>query len=119
MPRKVTAFACQWRCGYKVQTKKSRMVGHEDRCCHNPKNRACVTCGNFYPTNDAYDLFLGCSSIDDDLDDLRKHCPAWIPVGQEKGGMETDGDRQLRNLLYEEESLKWVPQQEDPIGDCF
>ena len=44
MPNKVTAYACQFKCGYKVQTKRYRMVAHEKICFRNPERRACQTC---------------------------------------------------------------------------
>jgi len=44
MPRKVTAWACKYKCGAKVQTSHSRMLHHEARCLRNPSRRACTTC---------------------------------------------------------------------------
>jgi hypothetical protein len=44
MPRKVTAWACKFRCGRKTDTVKKRMVEHEARCRMNPDQRACPTC---------------------------------------------------------------------------
>ena len=126
MPRKVTAWACKYRCGYKVQTVKSRMVEHEKRCCHNPENRACVTCTNFCPWEDyaiidpyrSYTIRgLGCSSLVDDLEHLRNNCPAWLPIGQKYTDGQTEGDRLLQEQIWEEESLKLAPKQEKM--DCI
>jgi hypothetical protein len=47
MPRKVTAWACKFRCGKKTDTVKSRMVEHEARCRMNPDRRTCMTCSCF------------------------------------------------------------------------
>lgn len=47
MPIKVIAYSCEYKCGYKVQTKKSRVVEHEERCYYNPANKSCVTCKHF------------------------------------------------------------------------
>lgn len=47
MPRKVTAYGCEFKCGHGVIMSKARMKEHEERCYYNPKNRACITCGNF------------------------------------------------------------------------
>ena len=44
MPREVKAWACEWGCGVKVATVKSRMVDHEQRCNMNPTRKACPTC---------------------------------------------------------------------------
>ena len=44
MPRLVRAFACEWKCGRNVTTKKADMVRHESRCRNNPAARACPTC---------------------------------------------------------------------------
>lgn len=44
MPRKVTAYACKFRCGRKVTTHRSNMAAHEDRCFWNPATNSCPTC---------------------------------------------------------------------------
>ena len=46
MPVKVTAFACEWKCGRKVTTKRRDMVDHEVRCRLNPAARCCPTCSH-------------------------------------------------------------------------
>lgn len=45
MPRKVTAWACKFRCGRKTDTVRQRMEEHEERCRMNPVRRTCMTCG--------------------------------------------------------------------------
>lgn len=47
MPRKVTAWACEFKCGFKVYINKNRILIHEDGCFSNPEKRACKTCANF------------------------------------------------------------------------
>gem|GEM_PF-1643663 len=48
MPRKVTAFACEYSCGQRVNTKKTSIEAHEKTCFSNPDRRACRTCGYNY-----------------------------------------------------------------------
>ena len=47
MPRKITAYACEFKCGEKVNTKKHAIELHENICFSNPKRRACRTCDLF------------------------------------------------------------------------
>jgi hypothetical protein len=47
MARKITAYACDYRCGRNSLTSKKRMEDHESRCFHNPDKRACITCKHF------------------------------------------------------------------------
>ncbi len=44
MPRTIKAYACEFRCGTKVQTRRARMARHESRCPWNPEIRSCPTC---------------------------------------------------------------------------
>lgn len=44
MPRKVTAYACIYKCKRKVTTHRQDMADHEERCKLNPARRACPTC---------------------------------------------------------------------------
>lgn len=44
MPRPIKAYACEYRCGHNVLTKRLAMVKHELRCFRNPDRRSCVTC---------------------------------------------------------------------------
>lgn len=44
MPRKVTAYACEFRCGRRVTTSRKGMELHEERCWSNPVRRTCKTC---------------------------------------------------------------------------
>jgi hypothetical protein len=48
MPKKVTAWSCQFKCGAKVQTVRSRMIEHEAKCILNPNTRCCPTCRHNY-----------------------------------------------------------------------
>ena len=47
MPRKVVAYACQFKCGERVNTKKEAIRLHENICFSNPARRACRTCKYF------------------------------------------------------------------------
>lgn len=47
MPRKVTAYGCEFKCGQSVVIRKQSIVDHEKNCFSNPKVRACKTCRIF------------------------------------------------------------------------
>ena len=47
MPRKITAYACQYKCGHRINSKKDSIERHETRCFSNPVRRACKTCHQF------------------------------------------------------------------------
>ena len=56
MPRKVTAYACAYRCGAKVRTSRRAIEEHERcRCLRNPERRACATC-----RHDSWDQLPDC-----------------------------------------------------------
>jgi hypothetical protein len=44
MPRRVLAYACEYRCGFKIYTRPEPIRKHEPRCLRNPARKACVTC---------------------------------------------------------------------------
>lgn len=44
MPRAVTAFACEFRCGRRTTMNRKSAIEHEARCFHNPATRSCQTC---------------------------------------------------------------------------
>jgi len=77
MPIKVTAWACKWKCGSKVQTSRARMIFHENKCFRNPSRRACQTCKNLrdYVENDDYISWrvLECH-VDATIDLTTKRC---------------------------------------------
>ena len=75
MPKKITAFACEWKCSHAVLTKRTRMVAHEHACNWNPTNKACITCGNFYRE----DGISQCAAEEDIGKKLRNHCDKWRP----------------------------------------
>jgi len=83
MPRLVRAWACQFRCGYKVQTSKVRMKEHEDWCYMNPVNRACKSCGR-YLLQESDGSEPGGSYCDEDNlgGKLRQDCEKWIPESE-------------------------------------
>ena len=139
MPRKVVAWACDFKCGYKVQTVKARMVEHEKNCCHNPKNRACITCGNLSveheqdymghrmgeATYGPWYKILYCDSLESTIFDdnghgkFRKKCPAWISKDQQSAKNKTEGDKLLQDQVWREESLKWAPVKQDDTEIFF
>lgn len=81
MARKVTAYACDFRCGRRVITSRKAMLEHEQTCWRNPARRACMTCyheeppysgGNSttipgYPYADDPPEVRGCNHEDDYL----------------------------------------------------
>lgn len=54
MPRKMTAYACDFRCGRKTDTNRRRMEAHEKRCKKNPDRRACPSCAHWVQDWDSY-----------------------------------------------------------------
>jgi hypothetical protein len=52
MPRKVTAYACKYKCRRKVTTHRQDMKDHEERCKLNPARRTCATCKFEEPEED-------------------------------------------------------------------
>ena len=52
MPRQVTAYGCEYKCGQKVVLSKASMISHESRCFHNPLKKACASCFYFEKEQD-------------------------------------------------------------------
>lgn len=44
MSRKVTRYACDFKCGTRTKTTAKAMLAHEAICWMNPANRTCKTC---------------------------------------------------------------------------
>jgi len=44
MPRLIKAWACEFRCGRRVTTKRKGVEDHERTCFMNPARRSCKTC---------------------------------------------------------------------------
>ena len=44
MPREIKAYACKYKCGHRINTKKEAIEFHEKICFSNPKRKACKTC---------------------------------------------------------------------------
>src|SRR5688500_16490058 len=44
MPIQTLAYACAFKCGRRVTTKRPAIVAHEAQCIHNPSTRSCPTC---------------------------------------------------------------------------
>jgi len=44
MPREIKAYACKYRCGQRINTKKEAMILHENICFLNTDRKACKTC---------------------------------------------------------------------------
>ena len=81
-PVRVTAFACPFKCGSRVQTKFSRAWEHLKKCFWNPARRACATCVHW--VQEPGDPEVGmpyrsfCSKLDRDLTkELFADCEAW------------------------------------------
>jgi formamidopyrimidine-DNA glycosylase len=43
MPKKVTAYVCEFGCGWVSATERSAKF-HEELCVYNPQNQSCHTC---------------------------------------------------------------------------
>ena len=50
MPKKVAAWACEFGCGGRTNTRRRAIVWHEQTCASNPDRKACRTC--HYQGND-------------------------------------------------------------------
>ena len=57
MPREITAFACIFRCGSRITTKRKAMEKHEQTCFSNPERRACRTCKHDHKGPDPDDCY--------------------------------------------------------------
>lgn len=77
MPIKVTAYSCQFKCGWRVQTKRYRMVAHEKICFHNPERRACQTC-NHHVFDGDIGLYCDIETEETEIV-LTWGCFAWTP----------------------------------------
>ena len=44
MPRKITAWACQYKCGHRINTHRQAIEYHEAKCIFNPARKSCATC---------------------------------------------------------------------------
>lgn len=53
MARKITAYACDFKCGRRASTSKKGVELHEKTCFNNPIRRACITCANFESYQDS------------------------------------------------------------------
>jgi hypothetical protein len=93
MPKSVKAFACSFGCARRVTTKRKDMEAHEQRCFHNPAQRACQTCANFKVGDntvyvphfihevgdcDIEEKFHYCEVEIDIEKSLKHHCPHWV-----------------------------------------
>lgn len=47
MPREIKAYACKYKCGQRINSKKEAIEAHEKICFANQKNRACKTCAKW------------------------------------------------------------------------
>lgn len=84
MPRKVTAYGCDFKCGHKMVLLKKSMESHESRCFKNPLNKACATCKHFEKEHDGNGMEgtqfnhewvnLICHAEDETLHTLQNNC---------------------------------------------
>lgn len=89
MPRKVTAYGCEFKCGQKVVLSKDSMTSHESRCFHNPLNKACASCKYFEKEYDSNGMEgtnyldewvdLICHAQDECLEKLTSNCKLHKP----------------------------------------
>jgi len=47
MPRRVTKYLCDYRCGHKAMNKKGDMEAHEKTCWKNPELKTCRSCKHY------------------------------------------------------------------------
>jgi len=81
-PVPVKAWACAFKCGSAVKTKRSAMLAHSAQCFHNPARRACATCKHFVRAvhNPDCDDPPYCAVNANDLyEKLFADCQAWEP----------------------------------------
>lgn len=77
MPRAITAYACNFKCGKKVDTVRKRMEVHEARCFCNPVRRACQTCIHFQADSDTiYNPYHGGNPGSTDYEAKYHYCDA-------------------------------------------
>lgn len=82
--REVRAFACSWGCRRNVLTSKKRMAEHEERCFHNPKNRACQTCMFLAKTTETvYDPYHGGDPGSSDYEAEIEYCEVGIGIKEQ------------------------------------
>jgi hypothetical protein len=83
----VIAYACSFKCGRRVTTKRKSMDEHEARCFHNPIHRACQSCAlNVYergqratyddPHSEPAHYYCADDHLERD-ENFRKDCPHW------------------------------------------
>lgn len=96
--KKVTAFQCEY-CRRKVMMNKTHLAEHEFICFHNPRRKACQTCGNYAedyetvydnhhggdPGSTDYEVLVRyCEAKEKPLDDIPKwetcECKQWKPI---------------------------------------
>ena len=91
MAKLIKAYSCDFKCGRTVLTSKKAMEGHEAKCFHNPKRRACITCAHFESYLDSNGMeddpaFLQtwrhteCNAEIDISEKLRHDCDLWQPA---------------------------------------
>lgn len=80
-PVQVKAWACAFKCGYAVKTKRRAMLEHQERCFRNPARRACVTCKHFVRAVHNPDCddppYCNVNAQDDLFSRLYADCTAW------------------------------------------
>lgn len=85
MPRIVRAYACAFRCGQRVTTKRADMMNHEEICIRNPQSRACPTCQHNYAERPEYS-YSPKRNYECEIDELPADltmvsgCPHWQAV---------------------------------------
>lgn len=80
--RVVRAFACEFKCGQRVTSKRASMAKHEAQCIHNPATRSCPTCAhNEVEESDVecgiYGGYFCAANRLESGQSFRKECPHW------------------------------------------
>ena len=55
MPRKVTKYLCNFKCGVNSMQSAEKAIKHENNCWKNPINKTCSTCSNEIYERDSED----------------------------------------------------------------
>lgn len=86
MPRKITAYACDYKCGRKVCMSKKSMIEHEKICFCNPIRKACQTCKFFKKESETiYNPYHGGNPGSTDYESYFNYCDADEDIDLEKG----------------------------------
>lgn len=95
MPRQVKAWACAYKCGHRVSTRRESIEWHERTCLSNPERRACETCthGDWIRPREGEDFeaYRDCALIPDGKR-CAVNCADWESGQERKAKKEGGGE---------------------------